>query len=91
MRSLATTRFWRLYQQLPNDVQKLAVKCCRLWVSNPSHPSLRFRRLAGQDRAVTVRIGEHYRALGLLDESAVTWIWIGSHAEYDQLIRGALR
>ena len=91
MKSLATTRFWRLYQQLPNDVQTLAVKCYRLWVSNPSHPSLRFRRLAGHDRVVTVRIGDRYRALGLLDTDAVTWIWIGSHAEYDQLLRGPLR
>jgi hypothetical protein len=35
-----------------------------------------------------VRIGDHFRALGLLETGVVEWIWIGTHAEYDQLVRG---
>jgi hypothetical protein len=34
-----------------------------------------------------VRIGDHYRALGLLESGSVLWIWIGPHAEYNRLIR----
>jgi hypothetical protein len=34
-----------------------------------------------------VRIGDHYRALGLLEPGVVAWIWIGAHAEYDRLVR----
>jgi len=45
VKSVATRRFWELFQALPSDVQKLAVKNYRLWRQNPSHPSLRFRRL----------------------------------------------
>jgi hypothetical protein len=26
--------------------------------------------------------------LGFLDADGAIWIWVGSHAEYDQLIRG---
>jgi hypothetical protein len=37
---------------------------------------------------VSVRIGDHYRALGFLETDVVICIWIGSHAEYDRLIHG---
>jgi hypothetical protein len=47
-----------------------------------------YRRLQGHDDLVSVRIGDHYRALGLLTDGAVAWLWVGPHAEYDQLIRG---
>ena len=41
----------------------------------------------GHENLMTVRIGDHYRALGLLKADMVLWIWIGTHAEYDQLMR----
>jgi hypothetical protein len=88
MRSQASPRFWQLFQNLPNDVQHLAVKNYRLWKANPHHPSLRYRRLRGRDKLVSVRVGDHYRALGFLEADTVIWIWVGRHAEYDQLIRG---
>ena len=87
MKSQASPRFWQLFQDLPADVQRLAVKNYRLWQENPNHPSLRYRQLEGRENLVTVRIGDHYRALGLIEPGIVIWIWIGSHAKYDQLIR----
>jgi len=88
MKSQATTRFWQLFKALPADVQRLAVKNYRLWQANPNHPSLRYRRLEGRENLVTVRIGDHHRALGLREPGIVIWTWIGPHAEYSQLIRG---
>jgi hypothetical protein len=85
VKSQATRRFWKLYQELPADVQRLAVKNYQLWRTNPSHPSLRFRRLQANGNLVTVRIGDHYRALGELESDEVTGVWIGTHAEYDRL------
>jgi hypothetical protein len=36
----------------------------------------------------SVRVGAHYRALGVDVEDGVLWFWIGTpHAEYDALIR----
>jgi hypothetical protein len=29
----------------------------------------------------------HYRALAIEDGDAFVWFWIGTHAEYDQLIQ----
>jgi hypothetical protein len=86
MKSVATRRFWELFGALPVDVQKLAVKNYRLWRENPNHPSLRFRLLKGSKDRFTIRIGDHYRALGRVDSKTITWIWIGTHAEYDQLV-----
>lgn len=87
MKSLATPRFWRLYHQLPSEAQDLTTKSYHLWLRNPSHPSLRFRRLEGKEDLATVRIGDHYRALGVLEPNQITWVWIGTHAEYDRLVK----
>jgi hypothetical protein len=53
---------------------------------NSSHPSLQFKRIHGHETLFSVRIGRGWRALGLREGDTITWFWIGSHAEYDQLI-----
>jgi hypothetical protein len=87
VKSQASQRFWRLFHDLPEDIQRLAEKNYHLWQTNPSHPSLRFRRLEGREDLATIRIGDHYRALGVMAAGTVTWVWIGTHADYDRLIR----
>ena len=34
----------------------------------------------------SVRVSRGYRAVGLLEGDTVTWIWIGSHGDYERLI-----
>jgi hypothetical protein len=85
VKSIATRRFWDLFQALPSDVQNLAVKNYYLWRRNPHHPSLRFRRLQGSENRFTVRVGDHYRALGRLVGDEMTWVWIGTHSDCDRL------
>ncbi len=88
MKSTATPRFWQLLHALPKDVQELAEKNYLLWLSNPQHHSLRYKRLAGGGHRFSVRVGDHYRAIAWkLDDVGVEWVWIGSHAEYDQLLK----
>ncbi|HEY7336181.1 MAG TPA: hypothetical protein VH639_14925 [Bryobacteraceae bacterium] len=86
MKSLATRRFWSLFHALPNEVQRLAAKNYHLWRKNPSHPSLHFRRLKGSDDRFTIRVGDRYRAVGLLRSETLIWVWIGTHAEYDRMV-----
>lgn len=87
MTSRATSRFWRLYGDLPADVQRLADKAYELWRDNPWHPSLHFKQLAGRGSRFSVRIGIHHRAVGWKPEpSLVEWVWIGTHADYDKII-----
>jgi hypothetical protein len=81
MRSVATRRFWDLFHALPGQIQALAVKNYHLWRLSPNRPSLHFRRLKGSEDRFTVRIGDHYRALGRLSSGTMTWVWIGSHSD----------
>jgi hypothetical protein len=39
-----------------------------------------------EEAIYSVRITKGYRALGLLEDGGITWFWIGSHADYDELI-----
>ena len=87
MKSVATGRFWARLHTLPPDAQELAVKTYYLWLRSPNHPSLHFRRLKGSTNRFSIRVGVHYRALGEVESGTVTWVWIGTHAEYDQLLR----
>jgi Txe/YoeB family toxin of Txe-Axe toxin-antitoxin module len=86
--SVANKRFWRLFHELPDHAQRLAIKNYQLWKSEPTDPSLRFRRLEGgaQDR-FSIRIGDHYRALAQVKNDVVTWVWIGTHADYDSMVK----
>lgn len=61
----------------------LADKCFELLKANPQHPSLHFKRVG---RFRSVRVGLHYRALGTDVADGVLWFWIGTHAEYDELV-----
>jgi hypothetical protein len=86
VKSVATRRFWALFEELPDEIQELAVRSYDLWRRDPRHPSLHFRRLQGSADRFTVRVGDHYRALGTLTADTITWVWIGSHGEYDRLV-----
>lgn len=83
MRHLASPRFWTLYQALPADVRDLADKKYALLKSDPRHPSLHFKRLG---ELWSVRVGDHYRALGTDIKEGIYWVWIGTHAEYDRIV-----
>lgn len=65
------------------EVRELADKSYQLLKSNPHHPSLHFK---GIGELWSVRVGEHYRALGTDEAGGINWIWIGTHAEYDELV-----
>ncbi len=45
MANRATARFWKLYEALPPDIQRLADKNYELFRQDPQHPSLHFKRV----------------------------------------------
>ena len=86
MRSHTTERFRKAFRQLPAEVQARARQAFRLWRSNPSHPSLRFKQVHPTQPIYAVRIGIHWRAVGVKTDDAIVWYWIGSHSDYDTLL-----
>ena len=87
MNSTTTEEFWVRDSTLPADAKKQAKETYSLFASDPYHPSLHFKRIHSNRPVFSVRIGLHYRTVGILDEQEITWFWIGSHAEYDRLVR----
>ena len=64
MRHFASRSFWQCFEALPAEIQRLAQRNYELLKTDPAHPSLQFKPLhAGRFRSV--RIGLHYRALGV--------------------------
>ena len=87
MRSITTAQFWKLYDALPANVQQRADDAYALWRLNPHAHSLYFKLVGKQRPVYSVRIGQNYRALGLLEGDAILWFWIGPHDEYIRLIK----
>ena len=80
----ASPSFWSAYESLPVLAQRVADKNYVILKENPKHPSLHFKKIR---RYWAVRVGIHYRALAVEVEDGLLWFWIGSHAEYDKLIK----
>ncbi len=82
MTGKADRRFWKAFEKLPAPVQRLVREKYALWSRDPYHPSLRFEER--RNGICVVRIGEHYRALGLREGDIIAWFWIGTHEEYNR-------
>ena len=77
--------FWRAYACLSSPVKERARSAWTLFDKEPSHPSLRFKKLRGREDVWSVRINEQYRAVGVRSGDTIEWIWIGTHNEFDRL------
>ncbi len=78
----ANPDFWKHYHGLPLSIQKLADQNFALLKTDPRHPSLHLKKVG---RHWSVRVGDHYRAVGVQSPQGILWYWIGSHAEYDHM------
>ncbi|GAC1658769.1 MAG: hypothetical protein NVS9B15_20700 [Acidobacteriaceae bacterium] len=87
MRSETTPQFWKLFAILPGSVQKSAVRSYQRFRRDPRHPSLQFKKIEGTKDVYSARISAGYRAVCTLRNEVVVWFWIGSHAEYDLLLK----
>lgn len=87
MKSVTTPQFWKHYRSLPEDVQRRADKAYRLWQINPQAHGLYFKRVGAQQPIYSVRIGRGHRALGVIEEGAILWFWIGPHDDYVRMLR----
>lgn len=84
MRHFASPDFWAAYGKLPSPIRALADRSYALLKEDPQHPSLHLKKVG---RFWSARIGLRYRALAVEVDGGLLWFWIGSHANYDALIR----
>ncbi len=87
MNSRTSRRFRDELARLPLDARHQAKRAYRLFASDPYHQSLHFRKVHAAVPVYSARVGLHYRAVGMLRGSDIVWFWIGSHADYDALLR----
>lgn len=85
MKHRASPRFRACYQELSADVQGQADRAYKQLKADLRHPSLHLKRVG---RFWSVRVGLRHRALAVEASSDVLlWVWIGTHAQYDQLLK----
>ncbi len=87
MNSFTTPEFWELYSTLPGEVRQQARQSYALFQQDPHHPGLRFQKVHPSRPVYSARVGGNYRAVGIREDDIIFWFWIGSHAEYDRLLR----
>jgi len=57
-----------------------------LFLRDPSHPSLNFKKIDEQNNLYSARVSLGYRALAKRDAGDVVWYWIGPHGTYDKKV-----
>jgi len=79
----ASSDFWDCYNELPQAVRRVADRAFNTLKRDPRHPSLHLKRVGAY---WSVRVGRRHRAVGIERGTDLVWFWIGTHAQYDQLI-----
>ena len=87
MTSHTTKSFRKILRDLPPEIQRAAVKTYESWRREPYHPSLDFKLVHKVEPIYSVRVGLHWRVVGVKKRETMIWFWIGSHNDYDNLLR----
>ena len=85
MISKTNADFWVCYNAPPGEIQRQAREKFRLWQTDAFNAALHFKPFI--EDVWSVRVNQNYRALGRRHGNFVVWFWIGTHAEYDQLLK----
>jgi len=80
--------FWKLFRQLPVDIRRSTRASYALFRLNPAHPGLKLERLRAHPSLWSVRVSQCYRAVAFRTIKDSTphyeWIWVGTHAQFNQ-------
>jgi hypothetical protein len=85
--SHTTDKFRKAFRNLPAPVQSKARKAFHLWRQDPGNPLLHYKQVHRSKPVYSIRIGLGWRAVGLKAENQMIWFWVGSHSNYDKLIK----
>ena len=88
MKSSTTDEFWGLLRALPPDLRRQAQHAYEQFTRDPFHSGLNFEEVDKRHNLWSARVTRGYRVLGIRDGDEITWFWIGTHREYEKLIKG---
>ncbi|NQV85016.1 MAG: hypothetical protein HQ494_14490 [Rhodospirillales bacterium] len=79
--------YWKHFDELPDDIRKLAEKNYRLWKENSGHPGLRFKKIHATLPIFSFRVGMRNRTVGVeVDDNKIAWFWVGSFENFSAMI-----
>ena len=87
MKSQTTERFRAQFAAASAATQAKIRAAYRLWAENPNHPSLRFKKVHSTLPIYSARVDLDWRAVGVLKDNTVIWFWVGSHSDYERLLK----
>jgi mRNA-degrading endonuclease RelE of RelBE toxin-antitoxin system len=87
VKSVTSTRFRKAFEKLPKEIQQRAKQAYLIWKDNPHHPGLNYKQIHETQPIFSVRVSLSYRAIGIKEEDVMIWFWIGSHEDYNNLIK----
>jgi len=87
VKSVTTEKFRLLYAAASRQRREQIRKAYKIWLENPDYPSLRFKKVSSKMPIYSARVDLDWRALGILKDDTIIWFWVGSHDEYDALLK----
>jgi hypothetical protein len=87
LKSVTTERFRRLYAAAGLQRQTQINRSYKLWLENPAHPSIRFKKVHDTKPVCSARVDLDWRAPGVFEADTVVWFWVGPHDEYAALLK----
>lgn len=86
-KSETTESFRRQFAAAAPAIQSKIRAAYQLWSENPDHPSLRFKKVHDNLPIYSARVDLHWRAVGVMKGDTVIWLFVGSHVDYERLLK----
>jgi hypothetical protein len=82
-------KFKECERSLSPEIRSLSKAQYKLLKKDPSHPSLRFKKLGGTENEYSVRVNDDFRALGtkIPKFGVIVWYFVGDHKMYEKIIK----
>lgn len=79
--------YWDTFEDLPEDVKKLAEKNYKLWRESKNSPGLRFKQIHKSLPIYSFRVGMKHRTVGVeAPDGKIAWFWVGSFETFKKAI-----
>lgn len=87
MRSRTTKEFHEALAKLPPNIRKRAHEAYAKFKADPYQNGLEFKKVNSAPLTYSARVTLGYRAVGYRAGNTIIWFWIGSHAQYDEVLK----